>query len=154
MAFHVPNHYRVRTGAFGSTSAIGNNGAFFVPARKLGGTPLKVIASDGAGWEHVSVSLPNRCPTWPEMSLIKALFWDPADCVVQCHPPQYEHVNNHNFCLHLWRPTAHDIPTPPAWMVGIKGLDPEETQRALAEGRIAPLMTPEEAQLLNADREH
>jgi hypothetical protein len=38
-----------------------NNGAFRVP----GG--LRVIASDGEGWDHVSVSLPDRCPTWEEM---------------------------------------------------------------------------------------
>lgn len=129
MSFHVPNRYRVRRGPFGSDESVGNNGAFFVP-RRPGVAPLKVIASDGllvpdespelAGWEHVSVSLPHRCPTWDEMSAIKALFWDPQDCVVQFHPPESEYVNNHPFCLHLWRPVGCDIPTPPALLVGIK----------------------------------
>lgn len=159
MSFHVPNRHRVRTGPFGSDETAGNNGAFFVPNR--GGatpaaraTPLKVIASDGEGWEHVSVSLPNRCPTWAEMSFIKATFWDSRDCVVQFHPSEYEYVNNHAFCLHLWRPTAGDIPTPPAWMVGIKGLTPEQSEQALAAGRISSPMTPEVAKLLNAASEH
>lgn len=126
MSFHVPNKYRVRTGYMASDASNGNNGAFFVPnhGRMAGKTepPFKVIASDGEGWEHVSVSLPHRCPTWPEMCLIKSLFWDDGDCVLQFHPPESEYVNNHPYCLHLWRPTGHDVPTPPALLVGIKGL--------------------------------
>jgi hypothetical protein len=132
MTFHVPNQYRIRNGALGSTDSIGNAGAFFVPnrmarqsglsTREVGAMPLQVIASDGAGWEHVSVSLPARCPTWAEMSFIKGIFWDACDCVVQFHPPESEYVNNHSFCLHLWRPTDHDIPTPPSLLVGDKAL--------------------------------
>ena len=119
--FSVPEAYRLRHGRLASAPSDGNNGAFFVPARP-GGVRLKVIASDGGGWEHVSVSLPDRCPTWAEMSRVKSMFWDDEDCVVQFHPPKSEHVNNHPFCLHLWRPTDHDIPTPPSLMVGIKDL--------------------------------
>ena len=130
MSFHVPKQYRIRKGAFGSDDSIGNAGAFFVPnraaapcgysTRDVGAVPLKVIASDGEGWEHVSVSLPTRCPTWAEMCFIKGLFWDAEDCVVQFHPPEVEYVNNHSFCLHLWRPTGSQIDMPPGWMVGIK----------------------------------
>lgn len=130
MSFHVPNEFRIRKGAFGSDETFGNNGAFFVPnraartrglsTREHGSVPLKVIASDGEGWEHVSVSLPTRCPTWAEMAFIKSVFWDADDCVVQFHPPESEYVNNHPFCLHLWRPTGHQIPTPPSLLVGFK----------------------------------
>ena len=125
MSFHVPNAHRIRNGHFGSDETYGNNGAFFVPnalRKKVNDPPLKVIASDDEGWEHVSVSLPDRCPTWPEMCFIKGLFWDESDCVVQFHPPEREYVNNHMYCLHLWRPTGHDIPTPPGWMVGVRDL--------------------------------
>lgn len=153
MSFHVPEKYRVRSGAFGSDATFGNNGAFFVPILRTP-VPLKIIASDGEGWEHVSVSLPNRCPTWPEMAHVKALFWDSHDCVVQFHPPEYEYVNNHAFCLHMWRPVAHDIPTPPAWMVGIKGLDPEQTKQAISAGRIRAPMDLEEAKALNREEKH
>jgi hypothetical protein len=121
MTFHVPDQWRVRTGMFASDESIGNNGAFFVPTRP-GRTPLKVIASDGEGWEHVSVSLPDRCPTWEEMCRIVSIFWDEDDCVMQLHPPRADWVSNHPYCLHLWRPTGERIPLPPSWMVGYKHL--------------------------------
>jgi hypothetical protein len=128
MAFHVPEQFRVRKGDFASDASFGNNGAFFIPnrasrprgmsTREHGAMPLKVIASDGEGWEHVSVSLPTRCPTWGEMAYVKSVCWDDTDCVVQFHPPRSKYVNNHPFCLHLWRPTDADIATPPSILVG------------------------------------
>ena len=60
---------------------------------------LKVIASDGMSWEHVSVSFPNRCPNWREMCFIKSLFWDDEDVVVQYHPAKSAYVNVHDHCL-------------------------------------------------------
>lgn len=99
-------------------------GLFFVPF-KVGQTPLKVMASPFDGqeeWEHVSASLPNRCPTWEEMAYLKSLFWKPEDTVLQFHPPESEYVNNHRYCLHLWRNTKTQIPTPPSILVGLKGL--------------------------------
>ena len=79
-----------------------------------------MIASDGMGWDHVSVSLPDRCPTWEEMCKVKALFWDDEDAVMELHPTRSDWVNNHQFCLHLWRPQECSIPLPPALMVGVK----------------------------------
>ena len=126
MSFHVPNQYRVRTGRMSSDDSVGNCGAFMIPPRsrilRAGEMPLAVVASDGEGWEHVSVSLPNRCPTWDEMCHIKAIFWDDEDCVVQFHPPRAAHVNNHPYCLHMWRQVGQDYETPPMWMVGYKSL--------------------------------
>lgn len=129
MTFKTPEQYRVTRGAFRtSLEADGLNGMFWVPSSP-GKPPLKVIATDGtqlidAGlhWEHVSVSLPGRCPTWEEMCKVKALFWDDEDCVMQLHPPRSEWVNNHRFCLHLWRPIGVEIPRPPAIAVGIKSI--------------------------------
>jgi hypothetical protein len=94
-----------------------NNGAFKFRRK---GVELRVIASDGGGWDHVSVSLPDRCPTWNEMRFIKDIFWGPEEAVMQLHPPQSEYVNCHPFCLHMWKPQNADIPAPPTWMVGIK----------------------------------
>lgn len=89
-------------------------------ARIPGHRPLKVIYSDGGGWEHVSVSAGNRCPNWDEMCLVKSLFWDHEDVVMQLHPKRSEYVNNHRYCLHLWRPNnGAVIPTPPPELVGI-----------------------------------
>lgn len=121
MAFHVPEQYRIKNGPMASSREYGDNGAFRVPVK--GNRPgftnkiLNVIASDKLGWEHVSVSLPHRTPTWDEMSQIKAMFWDEEDCVVQFHPPKSGYVNSHPFCLHLWRPVAVQIPMPEIWMV-------------------------------------
>jgi hypothetical protein len=67
--FKVPNEYRIQNGELGSTDAMGNNGAFVTPFESFN---LRVIASDGMGWEHVSVSLPHRCPHWREMRFIKS----------------------------------------------------------------------------------
>lgn len=84
-------------------------------------TRLLCIASDGEGWDHVSVSLPYRCPTWDEMCAIKGLFWDSEDCVVQYHPPESQYVNNHPFCLHLWRPLEYgEMPIPKTFLVGLR----------------------------------
>jgi hypothetical protein len=103
----------------GSDATYGNNGAFFIPGRPGSGPPFKVIASDGDGmpdntqkWEHVSVSLPHRVPEWKEMCFIKAHFWDDDDTVVQFHPPRSEWVNNHNYCLHMWRPVGVELIRP------------------------------------------
>jgi hypothetical protein len=115
--FNVPNDQRVREGFLGSNDSIGNNGAFIF---NLGVSKLfRVVASDGEGWEHVSVSYPNRCPTWNEMCMIKDIFWDEDDCVIQYHPPKEDYIDNHKFCLHLWRPIGVEIPRPPKIMVGI-----------------------------------
>src|SRR5690242_16905678 len=85
-----------------------DGGLFVIPGPC--GRDLRVIATNGLGWDHVSVSLPNRCPNWPEMCFIKALFWDDNEAVIQYHPPKSEYVNNHAFCLHMWKPQGTQIP--------------------------------------------
>lgn len=126
MTFKVPEANRVRHGRFGSSAeAHGNNGLFVLPPlNPLSKMPMRVIASDELGWEHVSVSLQSRCPTWDEMCHVKALFWDDEDCVMQLHPPKSRWISNHRYCLHLWRPTHHGcaIPTPPDILVGIQSM--------------------------------
>ena len=115
---------RIRTGAYGSPSGE-DYGAFEIegPNFRL----LRIIASPGDAnenipWEHVSVSLSNRCPNWTEMCFVKDLFWDEEDTVMQLHPPKSKWINNHPYCLHLWRPTSETIPLPPEIAVGEKQL--------------------------------
>lgn len=91
-----------------------DGGAFKIPYKD---NELFVIASHGGRWEHVSVSLRNRCPTWDEMCFIKDLFFNPEDCVIQYHPPKLAYINNHNYVLHMWRPLDEKIPMPPAAFV-------------------------------------
>lgn len=92
------------------------NGAFRL---KIKGKEYMVIASNGHGWEHVSVSHKNETPSWDVMQEIKDLFFTPYEAVMQLHPIKHEYVNNHEHCLHLWRPIEAEIPTPPKWMVGL-----------------------------------
>jgi len=103
---------RVKAGLGYSSKWHGRNGFFEFP----GG--LRVICSDGLGWEHVSVSYSHRCPTWEEMCQIKDLFWDDEEVVVQYHPKKSEYVNCFPWCLHLWKPTEAILPVPPSMLVG------------------------------------
>lgn len=94
-----------------------NLGCFRIPYK---GVTLKIMASSGGGWDHVSVSPLNheRCPTWEEMEFLKREFFDPDDVVMQLHVAEKDHINNHPFCLHLWRPMYQEIPIPPSSLVG------------------------------------
>lgn len=66
----------------------------------------------GEHFEHVSVSLGYRCPRWDEMCWVKDLFFEPEECVMQLHVPRSQHINDHPYCLHLWRPTKTPVPMP------------------------------------------
>lgn len=123
MAFHVPEEYRltkIKDPRYQSTKADGNNGAFIIPFESF---TIFIIASDGLGWEHVSVSLKHRCPNWREMCFLKGLFWDPEDCVIQYHPPESVYIDDHPYCLHLWRPTDQQFPIPDSFLIGRKNKD-------------------------------
>ena len=74
---------------------------------------LRVVASWGGGWDHVSVSIEGRCPLWAEMCFVKDMFFHPGESVIQFHPPENKYVNQHPYCLHLWRPQEQEMPTPP-----------------------------------------
>lgn len=113
-------------------------GAFEIPSPATG-AKLRVIVSVGSGvghememWDHASVSLPNRCPNWQEMELIKRKFFHDHECAMQLHVPVEDHIDNHPYCLHIWRPVKAEIPRPPGLMVGVKGvtLDTRGRQRA------------------------
>jgi len=96
-------------------------GMFRFPSPSPPGGLLKVVASADAGWDHVSVSLPDRCPTWQEMEHVKRLFFFDHETAMQLHVPTSDHIDCHPNCLHLWRPHAPvEIPRPPGWMVGPK----------------------------------
>ena len=141
--FHVPELARNTTHPLlGTTSADGNNGAFDIESPEPGWR-LALICSDGIGWEHVSVHANRgrrlRTPNWREMSYVKDLCWDDEDVVMQLHPRRSEYVNNHPNVLHLWRPTAREIPTPPSFTVGIAAagtLDPLDAKSLRAADEI------------------
>lgn len=135
MTFEVPEEYRLREGPLASDPMDGNNGAFIVPHpdpkvrknhRHTGKRDMTVLASQDAGWEHVSVSFRDRCPRWEEMDYIKRLFWSDNDAVMQIHAPRSQWVNNHPYVLHLWKPMEAEIPLPPSILVGFRALNQKE----------------------------
>ena len=103
---------------WGSSAIDGNNGKFLF---LHGGMKMCVIASDGLGWDHVSVSYAHRCPTWEEMTKIKDLFWNEDEAVFQFHPAKEHHRDYHKYCLHLWKPQDQEIPMPLPIMVAPEG---------------------------------
>jgi hypothetical protein len=109
-----------------------HNGAFQLRIRPTTAR-VYVIASNGGGWDHVSVSVSNerRLPTWGEMAYIKRLFFDDGEAVMQLHPPAAQYVNNAEV-LHLWRPHDDVVPLPPLWMVGLPGVTPADMPRVMA----------------------
>lgn len=142
-----PEKYRVNPSGLESRhSQHGDrHGAFLIPPRSIHRNPigLRCLASSGDGddwdemasagvvpkegprWEHVSISLQPgivapRCPIWEEMCIVKDLFWDAEDCVVQFHPPRSEYVNESAYCLHLWRPVGVAVLRPPPICVGVQ----------------------------------
>lgn len=91
---------------------------------RTGFTKASIIWSTGGGWEHVSVCPFNgSMPKWEDMCLIKDIFWDAEDWVVQYHPAKSEYVNNMPNCLHLWKPTEEKLPTPASILTGLKGIE-------------------------------
>lgn len=53
-----------------------------------------VIWSYAGGWEHVSICPKNRTPDWNEMCLLKDVFWNEDETVIQYHPAKTNYVNN------------------------------------------------------------
>lgn len=98
----------------------GTCGVFCVPS-PIDAAPMRVIASTGEGWDHVSVSRRGRCPNWTEMEFVKRAFFCDDEIAMQLHVRVSEHLSLHPYCLHLWRPNdGRDIPMPDAEMVAPK----------------------------------
>ena len=121
------NRYRVDHPTLGLSPRDTLYGCFEIHDRR---EPLRVISGgertgddsqDLTEWEHVSVSLPHRCPTWVEMCYVKDLFWLPTETVIQFHPSRLRYVNAHPTCLHLWRNPNAEIELPPTWTLADDG---------------------------------
>jgi len=91
-------------------------GVFAMPS-PIDGGELRVVASSGDCWDHVSVSRKNRPPNWAEMEFVKRQFFKDDEVAMQLHVPTADHISVHPNCLHIWRPQDRDIPRPPPWMV-------------------------------------
>jgi hypothetical protein len=101
--------------------------AFYVPQKEgsiegcfqieYGNKKLVVISGCGEEWDHVSVSLRHRCPTWDEMNWIRDLFFEKEETVIQIHPPHSQYINHGKYVLHLWRPWGLEMRLPPREML-------------------------------------
>lgn len=91
----------------------GARSGIFTFDSQMDGRTLRVIASADEGWDHVSISRVDRCPSWPEMEQVKRLFFRDDETAMQLHLPPSAHISVHPYCLHLWRPWATAIPLPP-----------------------------------------
>ena len=85
---------------------------------------LRIISSGSpddrpgaAGWEHVSVSRPDRTPSWEDMAAVKDLFWADDETVIQFHPCKSAYINKHPYCLHLWRKVGAEVELPPKELI-------------------------------------
>lgn len=112
------NKYRVMTGPDShgrNDPAIAQVSGAFMLRFYEGGPRFAVIASNGDGWDHVSVSTEGRCPTWEEMDRIKRLFFKHDEVAMQLHVAVSNHISCHPYTLHLWRPhgVKRAIPLPP-----------------------------------------
>ena len=120
IGLYALNPYRLRgrdiIKRFGSEGD-DREGMFIIPS-PFDGADLRVIAASDAGWDHVSVSREDRCPSWEEMEFIKRAFFKPDETAFKLQVPASDHISYHPNCLHLWRPTTQPITRPPSWMVG------------------------------------
>jgi hypothetical protein len=96
---------------------IGYGGGAYQFTSPIDGQPLIVIASNGGGWDHVSVSRRNRCPNWFEMEYIAERFFKENEYAIQYHVPKSDHINIHPYTLHWWRPQELELLLPPKIMV-------------------------------------
>ncbi len=113
---HTLDKYRLREDERRIYGINGDSGNGFFKVH-VNGRSFKVIASTDEEWEHVIVSLwsvrGKISPGWEDMNIIKKMFFDPGEQVVQYDPINMEYIQKHPYCIHLWRATRENIPSPP-----------------------------------------
>lgn len=86
---------------------------------------IKVIATaaiekDLCLWLHVSFACNNKMPDYSDISFIKQQFFGDDLKAIMVFPKRTEHINLHQYCLHLWANlTQDDLPDFKVSRVGI-----------------------------------
>jgi len=76
------------------------------------------VENDGRKWIHVSLSRPNRLPSWEDIQAVKDLFIGTERYAYQVLPPKLEHYSlpqgrpRSGYVLHLWAPVSGEPPLP------------------------------------------
>lgn len=112
-SFGLPQKYDEFRHPVGGSMGNEQNGFIILPQKGL-----KIMFSNGMGWEHASVSRVSKMPSYDDLTWVKQILWGANATVMQLFVPFDEHVNRHPYCLHLWRPLEDEIPRPPNVMVG------------------------------------
>lgn len=76
--------------------------------------PWNVTTAAGLAdlWLHVSVSTPDRDPSYEQLTLVRDYLFREMDTVLHVWPPRTEHYSLHPHCLHLWTPIDGSRPIP------------------------------------------
>jgi len=69
---------------------------------------MSVEHYNGQDWLHVSVSRRSKMPSYDDLKRVKHDFIGDDHAAYQAFPKASEHVNLHEFCLHLWCLTEFD----------------------------------------------
>jgi len=65
--------------------------------------------NDGLYWVHVSFSRKSRMPSYFDITLVKKLFIGEDKKAIMVFPSKKEHVNFHEYCLHLFHCIEKDV---------------------------------------------
>jgi hypothetical protein len=80
----------------------GEDGWMLVRKNGDGMVIVTVAEFDGAEWIHASISHPHRMPIYADLMLLYHAAFAGAGQAYQIFVPEDEHVNIHEFALHLW----------------------------------------------------
>lgn len=69
-----------------------------------------ILLSRDAGRMHLSISHPNRHPTWEEIRDARYALMHPNMMVAMLLPPPAEYVNVQEHCFHLWEIRDNGMP--------------------------------------------
>lgn len=81
------------------------------------------VPGDPHEWTHASISWTDRLPTYAELCRLKEAVWGGDGYAYQVFAPASEHVNIHEFALHLWG-RADGAPVLPEFtrLAGVKSI--------------------------------
>jgi hypothetical protein len=86
---------------WGPPAPFGPDGWRLDRAERSGRVIVTCAPHDGHDWVHASISYPTRMPEYDDLKLLhRAVFGD--GWAYQVFAPPSEHVNIHNFALHLF----------------------------------------------------
>lgn len=69
---------------------------------------VRILVSEGpmqnveGQWLHASISREGQMPSYKDLCLLHYAVWGDAGWAYQVFPPHADHVNIHEYALHLW----------------------------------------------------